>query len=188
MVCWSYLAEGSDEAESKWQKVSDDYTEYPYPLGEARLIPKVIPVNLSTISVAERDDAQILFKAKPSALLFEKMRPEDRLLTAEQLDVEFSVDRSTERISRLSLLLSEKAKVHWAVRITDLRFDFEFEDDPSVGRNVLKRVQHYMRGRVGWVFRPNFSLTTDLEYGSCSRTPSDSSYLYASRAHIEQLR
>ena len=172
---------------AEWKKIDRDYTEYPYPLGDARLMPKVIPVNLSSVRIIDRAEARVKYDAKPSALLFLKMRPEERILNADQLAVEFDVDRTTRRISRLSLYLPESVRVYRGIRITDLKFEYIFEDDRTVGRNVLRRVNHMMKGRIGGVFRPNFAFTTDLSYDDCSGTLGDRSYLLAAIESIREL-
>ena len=170
-----------------WKRIKGDYTEYPYPFGDARLIPKVIPVNLSSINVVDRDETRVKFVAKPSALLFAKMPSEERILNAEQLRVEFDVDRSTRRVSRLTLYLPEGVRVYRGIRITELKFEYEFEDDRTVDRNVLKLVKHAMRGRIGGVFRPNFAFTTDLSYNDCVGARDEHSYLYAAIDSIRAL-
>lgn len=174
-----------DTEPTVWKRINGDYTEYPYPFGDARLIPKVIPVNLSSISVVDRDETRVKFVANPSALLFAKMPSEERILSAEQLSVEIDVDRSTRRVSRLTLYLPEGVRVYRGIRITNLKFEYEFDDDRTVDRNVLKRVNHAMRGRIGGVFRPNFSFTTDLSYNDCVGARDEHSYLYAA---IESIR
>ena len=178
----------SKDAETTvWKKISGDYTEYPYPFGDARLIPKVIPVNLSSISVVDRDEKHVKYHSRPSALLFSKMRPEDRILDSDQLGVEFDVDRTTRRIVRLMLYLPEGVRVYRGIRITSLKFEYEFEDDPTVDRNVLRRVNHAMKGRIGGVFRPNFAFTTDLSYNDCVGVRDEHSYLYAAIDSIRAL-
>ncbi|MCY4128304.1 MAG: hypothetical protein OXG15_03550 [Gammaproteobacteria bacterium] len=186
---YEFPSEKNKSAESVgWKRPAGDYTEYPYPFGDARLMPKVIPVNLSSISVIDRDATHVKFDAKPSALLFEKMRPEERILSAEQLGVEFDVDRTTRRVSRLTLYLPEGVKVYRGIKITSLRFEYEFEEDSAVGRNVLKRVHHAMRGRIGGIFRPNFGFTTDLSYEDCGGTLKNQSYLLEAIESIRELR
>lgn len=172
---------------TEWKKVSGDYTEYPYPFGDARLIPKVVPVNLSSISVVDRDEESVNFVARPSALFFAKMPPEERILTSEQLRVELDVDRNSRRMTRLTLFLPDSVRVYRGIKITNLKFEYEFEDDRTVERNVLKRVNHAMKGRIGGVFRPNFSFTTDLSYNDCVGTRDEHSYLYAAIDSIRAL-
>ena len=176
-----------DTEPTVWKRINGDYTEYPYPFGDARLIPKVIPVNLSSISVVDRDETRVKFVANPSALLFAKMPSEERILSAEQLSVEIDVDRSTRRVSRLTLYLPEGVRVYRGIRITNLKFEYEFDDDRTVDRNVLKRVNHAMRGRIGGVFRPNFSFTTNLSYNDCVGVRDEHSYLYAAIDRIRAL-
>ena len=176
-----------DTEPTVWKRINGDYTEYPYPFGDARLIPKVIPVNLSSISVVDRDETRVKFVAKPSALLFAKMPPEERILNSEQLRVEFDVDRSTRRISRLTLYLPEGVRVYRGIKITNLKFEYEFDDDRTVERNVLKRVNHAMKGRIGGVFRPNFAFTTALSYNNCVGVRDEHSYLYSAIDSIRSL-
>lgn len=176
-----------DTEPTVWKRINGDYTEYPYPFGDARLIPKVIPVNLSSISVVDGDETRVKFVAKPSALLFAKMPLEERILNSEQLRVEFDVDRSTRRISRLTLYLPEGVRVYRGIKITNLKFEYEFDDDRTVERNVLKRVNHAMKGRIGGVFRPNFAFTTDLSYNDCVGVRDEHSYLYSAIDSIRSL-
>ena len=179
-------SEKSKSAESaRWKSIAGDYTEYPYPFGDARLMPKVIPVNLSSISVTDRNETRVKYGAKPSALLFAKMRPEERILDNGELAIEFDVNRITRTISRLTLYLPESVRVYRGIRITSLRFEYEFEEDSMLGRNVLKRVNHAMKGRIGGIFRPNFAFTTDLIYEDCGDALNDQSYL---REAIESIR
>ncbi len=176
------------ETESgSWRKITGDYTEYPYPFGDARLIPKVIPVNLSSIQVTDSDETHVTYDAKPSALLFMKMRPEERILDDDQLGVKFEVDRATRRVTHLTLYLPKGARVYRGIRITDLEFQFEFEEDKALDRNVLKRVNHAMKGRIWGLFRPNFSFTTDLSYADCNGARNDHSYLVAAIDSIRTL-
>lgn len=170
-----------------WKKVAGDYTEYPYPFGDARLMPKVIPVNLSSVRIVDRDATHMKFDAKPSALLFLKMRPEDHILNADQLRVAFDVDRASRRVSRLTLYLPESVRVYRGIKITNLKFEYVFEDDRTVGRNVLRRVEHMMKGRIGGVFRPNFTFTTELRYDDCSGSFGERSYLLAAIESIREL-
>ena len=182
-------SEESEDAEPPaWKRGHRDFTEYPYPLGEARLVPKIIPVNLSSVRVVERSESNVTYVAKPSALLFEKMRPEDRILNADQLSVRFDVDPSARRITRLTLDLDESVKVYRAIRISNLKFEYVFEDDETIGRNVLTRVHHAMKGRIAWVLRPNFVLTTELTYGDCIGAQTESSYLYSAIDGIRALK
>ena len=177
-----------EEAQSEsWKEIEGDYTEYPYPFGDARLIPKVIPVNLSSIQVIDSDEKRVTFDAKPSALLFMKMRPEERILDDDQLRVTFDVDRATRRVTHLTLYLPEGAKVYRGIRITNLEFEFEFEEDKVLDRNVLKRVNHAMKGRIWGLFRPNFSFTTDLSYKDCNGAGNEHSYLVAAIDSIRAL-
>ncbi|MCY4095764.1 MAG: hypothetical protein OXG05_11660 [Gammaproteobacteria bacterium] len=177
-----------EEAESgSWEKIAGDYTEYPYPFGDARLIPKVIPVNLSSVQVTDSDETRVTYDAKPSALLFMKMRPEERILDDDQLRVRFEVDRATRRVTNLTLYLPKGAKVYRGIRITNLEFEFEFEEDELLDRNVLKRVNHAMKGRIWGLFRPNFSFTTDLSYADCNGARNEHSYLVASIDSIRAL-
>lgn len=177
-----------DAQEPRWRKVLGSYTEYPYPLGEARLIPKVIPVNLSSITVLESTDHEVKFRATPSALLFEKMKPEDQILTAEHLGIDLTVNRKTRRVSRLSLYLLEGVNVYRGIRIADVRFDFELADDAHTNQNVLTSVSHFMKGRLYWLFRPSFKFTTTLRHKRCSGEPTSYSYLFEAIDSINALK
>ena len=181
-------SETKEETEAEaWKRVAGDYTEYPYPFGDARLIPKVVPVNLSSVRVIDSDETSVTYDAKPSALLFMKMRPEERILDDGQLGVRFEVDRTSRRVTRLTLYLPEGARVYRGIRITNLQFEFEFEEDENLERNVLKRVNHAMKGRIWGLFRPNFSFTTDLSYANCNGARNENSYLVAAIDSIQAL-
>ena len=180
-------AKDRDSQSTAWKKVNGDFTEYPYPFGDARLIPKVIPVNLNSINVVDRDETRVRYTARPSALLFETMRPEERILDSEQLSVEFDIDPTTRRLSSLTLYLPEGVRVYRGIKITNLKFEYEFEDDPTVKRNVLKRVNHAMKGRIAGIFRPNFAFTTDLSYVDCKGVSAEHSYLYTAIDEVRAL-
>ena len=177
-----------DAPEPQWRKVLGSYTAYPYPLGEARLIPKVIPVNLSSITVLESTDDKVKFRAAPSALLFEKMKPEEQILAAEHLGIDLTVDRKTRRVSRLSLYLVEGVNVYRGIRIADVRFDYEFAEDAHTNQHVLTSVSHFMKGRLYWLFRPIFKFTTTLTHRGCSGEPRPYSYLFEAIDSINALK
>ncbi len=174
-----------DDSVTKWEKMTGEYTEYPYPLGEEQLIPRIIPINLSTVRVLTRNSANISFTARPSALLFEKMAPEDRILNEKQMVIEFDVDPTLRRLTNLNLMLDRGVRVYFGVRISEFKVEYTFENHTGLNRNVLKRVHHRMNGRIGWVFRPKFDFTSELTYGDCLGELKDRSYLFAA---IEAIR
>ena len=63
------LVKDTDKPQSpEWKKIEGDYTDYPYPLSDAEGLPKVVPVNLSSIRAVDHSATHISFTAQPSAL------------------------------------------------------------------------------------------------------------------------
>ena len=170
-----------------WRPIVHDYTAYPYPFGDQPLIPKVVPVNLSTIDVHEQRRNSTVYSARPSALLFASEKPENRILTAEDLVVKFSVDTESERLSELSIQLEKPKRVHFAISIKELHIAYQFKFDEAIGSNVLSGMQASMRGRLGLVFNPNFRISTTLHYSDCMESQPKPSYLFDSIDSINSL-
>lgn len=173
--------------EPTWEKIYGSYTEYPYPLGEAQVIPKTIPVNLSSVKVSDRTEEYVRFKAAPSELMFAVLPPKEQILAAEDLEVEFDVELDSARVTRQSLRLKKPKRVYFGIRIRELNVDHAYAYDATADRHVLKRRDHSMRGRIGGVFRPNFAVSTSLEYLDCEATPRVQSFLYESMDAIQHL-
>ncbi|MYD43174.1 MAG: hypothetical protein F4W90_04690 [Gammaproteobacteria bacterium] len=170
-----------------WQELNGDYTEYPYPMGEAVVLPKVIPINLSSIRFLDDSATHMNFHGRPSKLLGLKLTPKDQLFVANDLRMEISIDRKTRRLDRLTLHLEKPKRVYLGIKITVLQTEYRFGNDESTQRNVLKRVHHEMRGRMGGLLRPRFNFTTELTYDACHAEPQESSYLFASLDSIRAL-
>ena len=176
-----------DAVDPAWEKIYGSYTEYPYPLGESQVIPKTIPVNLSSITISDRTEEYVRFKAAPSELLFAVLPPKEQILAADDLEVEFDVDPDSARVTRQSLRLKKPKRVYFGIKIRELNVDHEYAYDATADRNVMKSVNHSMRGRIGGLFRPNFDISTSLEYSNCDGVPREQSHLYESIDAIQKL-
>lgn len=177
-----------DAVDLDWQKIYGSYTEYPYPLGEAQVIPKTIPVNLSSVKISDRTEEYVRFNAAPSELLFAVLPPKEQILAADDLEVEFEVDLDSVRVTRQSLRLKKPKRVYFGIKIRELSVDHEYAYDAAADRNVMKSVNHSMRGRIGGMFRPNFSISTSLEYSDCEGKPREQSHLYEAIDAIQRLQ
>ena len=182
------LTKDTDKSQSpEWKKIKGDYTDYPYPLSDAEGLPKVVPVNLSSIRAVDHSATHIRFTAQPSALLFAGMTPKDRILSRQDLAIDFEVDRETARVTRLSMYIRKPARVYFGIKITDLVVTYYFDHDPVVERNVLIKMHHLMKGSIGLVFRPQISTDTKLTYTKCTGEAKNSSYLFESIDAISAL-
>ena len=159
------------------QPIVGDTADYPYPLSEANVVIKVIPVNLSSIVEIERTESEVRFEAYPSRILYAGLREEDRLWDEVAAKVEFGIDLDRQRLNWLELNLQKPVKAYPFIRISEFRLRYEFEDNQVVGRNVVKSVEHHMMGRLALVFRPRFDFLNELSYESCVATPPTESYL-----------
>ena len=178
---------GENNEPPKWKTVYGDYVEYPYPFSEAMVLPKAIPVNMSTIRLVQEDDSEVSFTAKPSSLLMAKLTEKDRIVSEDDLVIDFVVDRQTKRIRRQSMYLEDSVRVYRGIRIKELSVDYEFAEDPISNRNVLTSMSHTLRGNIWWVVRPRLAIDTGLNYIECLAEPNDRSYLYASMDAIRAL-
>ncbi len=180
---------GKEESgeERKWKAVLGDYVEYPYPFSESMVLPKAIPVNMSTIRLVHEDDSEVSFTAKPSSLLMAKLTEEDRIVSESDLVIDFVVDKKSKRLSRQSMYLEDPVRVLRGIRIKELNVDYEFAEDPISNRNVMTRMSHTLRGNIWWVVRPHLAIDTGLNYVECLTEPTDQSYLYASMDAIRAL-
>ena len=182
------LTNDTDKSQSpEWKKIKGDYTDYPYPLSDAEGLPKVVPVNLSSIRTVGHYETHISFTAQPSELLFAGMAPKDRILSRQDLVIDFDVDRETARVTRQSMYIRKPTRVYFGIKITDWVVTYYFYQDPVVDRNVLIKMHHWMKGSIGLVFRPQISTDTKLTYTECTGVAKNSSYLFESIDAISAL-
>lgn len=189
---YSHLVEETDEADKSDQPItrrsySQDATDYPYPLSEANAVIKLVPINLSTTKVLERTAESVTFEADPSELLFTNLSEEDQLWTAEDSRVVFNIDLQRNRLNWLKYELKESVKVHTFVRISDFQLSYEFVEDEALNRNVVRSVDHSMKGRLALLFRPNLKISNSFSYDTCSTSPPTESYLFRSMSAIANL-
>lgn len=184
-----YEAEGSPHItqNQEYQPIVGDTADYPYPLSEANVVIKLIPINLSSIEQTERTDSVVRFKAYPSKILYAKLREEDQLWDLVDTKVEFEVDLARKRLNWLEFQLRKPVKVYSFIRVSAFRLRYEFEDNEVVDRNVVKSVEHHMKGRLALVFQPNFDFTNVLTYESCIAPPPTESYLTRAMGAIANL-
>ena len=179
--------QGESKEAPEWKTVHGDYVEYPYPFSEVMVLPKAIPVNMSTIRLVREVDSYVTFSAKPSSLLMAKLSEKDRIVSENDLVIQFVVDKQSKRIKRQSMYLEDSVRVIRGIRIKELSVDYEFEEDPISNRNVLTNMSHTLRGNIWWVVRPRLAIDTGLNYVECLAEPTDQSYLYASMDAIRAL-
>jgi hypothetical protein len=189
---YSHLVEETEESKRKDQPTkrrsySQDATDYPYPLSEANAVIKLVPINLSTTKVVERTADSVTFEAVPSELLFANLSEEDQLWTAEDSRVVFNIDIERKRLNWLKYELKESVKVHTFVRISDFQLSYEFVEDEALNRNVVRSVDHSMKGRLALLFRPNLKISNSFSYDTCSTSPPTESYLFRSMSAIANL-
>ena len=184
-----YEAEGSPHItqNQEYQPIVGDTADYPYPLSEANVVIKLIPINLSSIEVTQRTDSVAVFKAYPSKILYAKLREEDQLWDLVDTKIEFEVDLARKRLNWLDFALQKPVKAYHFVRVSAFRLRYEFEDNEVVNRNVVKSVEHHMKGRLALVFQPNFDFTNVLTYESCVAPPPTESYLTRAMDSIANL-
>lgn len=176
-----------DDELPDWKTVVGDYVEYPYPFSEEMVIPKAIPVNMSTIRLVSRDESEVRFTARPSSLLMAKLSEADQLVSEEDLAIEFVVDKKSKRISKQSMSLEHPVRVYRGIGIRELSVSYEFAIDPISRRHVMTNMSHTLRGNIWWVVRPSLAIDTDLNYIECLEEPTNRSYLYASMDAIRAL-
>lgn len=176
-----------DDELPDWKTIVGDYVEYPYPFSEEMVIPKAIPVNMSTIRLVSRDEFEVHFTARPSSLLMAKLEETDRIVTEKDLAIDFVIDKMSKRISRQAMYLEHPVRVQRGISISELNVDYEFAIDPISNRHVMTTMSHTLRGNIWWVVRPSLAVDTDLNYLECLEEPNDRSYLYASMDAIQAL-
>ena len=179
--------EASTAEALSWSEVKGDMTAYPYPISEEQVIPKVVPINLSKVQRIESSSTLTTYRSQPSALLYAKLDPKDRLIPLANYTVDFAVDPQTKRLTQQRVSLKDSQKVYMGIRIQEFNITYDFQTDPVVNRNVLQAVDHSMKGRIWWTFRPRLQLETKLSYPECNATPKSQSYLYESISAIKSL-
>ena len=179
-------SEDSPDGDPVWQPQNDDLTEFAYPFAEPQVVPKSVPVNLSSMRITSRTDNTIRFTGSPSALLVAKI-PDDNIVEIKDLVVDFEVDTSINRVSHLQLRLREPLRVHRGIRLNELTVNFKFGEDSVTGRNVLTHTDQYMQGRLWALFRPQLKIETELTYRSCTGVVPSESYLFESMQAIQRL-
>ena len=189
---FSHLVEETEESDKNGQPTtrrsySQQATDYPYPLSEANALVKLVPINLSTTKVVERTADSVTFEADPSELLFANLSEEDQLWTADDSHVVFDIDIQRNRLNWLKYELKEPVKVHTFVRISDFQLSYEFVEDEALNRNVVRSVDHSMKGRLALLFRPNLKISNSFSYDTCSTAPPTESYLFRSMSAIANL-
>lgn len=189
---YSHLIEETEEADKNGppttrRSYSQDATDYPYPLSEANAVIKLVPINLSTTRVVERTADSVMYEADPSELLFANLSEEDQLWTANDSRVLFNIDLGRNRLNWLKYELKESVKVYNFVRISDFQLSYEFVEDKALNRNVVRSVDHSMKGRLALLFRPNLKISNSFSYDTCSTSPPTESYLFRSMSAIANL-
>ena len=189
---FSHLVEETEESDKNGppttrRSYSQQATDYPYPLSEANAVVKLVPINLSTTKVVERTADSVTFEADPSELLFANLSEEDQLWTADDSRVVFDIDLQRKRLNWLKYELKESVKVYNFVRISDFQLNYEFVEDEALNRNVVRSVDHSMKGRLALLFRPNLKISNSFSYDSCSTPPPTESYLFRSMSAIANL-
>lgn len=189
---FSHLVEETEESDKDGQPTtrrsySQVATDYPYPLSEANAVIKLVPINLSTTRVLERTADSATYEADPSELLFANLSEEDQLWTADDSRVLFNIDLDRNRLNWLKYELKESVKVYNFVRISDFQLNYELVEDEALNRNVVRSVDHSMKGRIALVFRPNLKISNSFSYDTCTVPPPTESYLFRSMSAIANL-
>ncbi|MCY3884632.1 MAG: hypothetical protein OXG24_06890 [Gammaproteobacteria bacterium] len=189
---YTHLIEETDLSDKKGQEtkksaLSADASDYPYPLSEVNAVIKLVPVNLSSTLLLDRTAETVTYEALPSALLFANLSEQDQLWTVEDGHVVFNIDLQTNRLNWLKYELKAPVKVYNFVRISGFQLDYQFEENEELGRNVVRSVEHSMRGRLALLFTPNLQISNSFSYDSCSTSPPTDSYLFRSMSAIARL-
>ena len=175
-----------DPEQNGWKRLFIDVSEYPYPFSEARVLSKVVPIDLSSIQLRIRTDTTAHYMGLPSKLLIASVA-EDNIVEREDLTIDFSVNLETKRITTLSLYLPKSVRVYRGIRLQTLSITYEFENDSVSNRNVLASMQQTMKGRTWFLFRPKLSVVSKLKYVECLEEAPSQSYLYESIDVINAL-
>ena len=175
-----------DSSDLDWQPHYDDLTEFAYPFAEPQVVPKAVPVNLSSVHVVQESEDSIELTAEPSRLLVAKI-PNDNIVDIQDLVIDFKVNQHTRRVTEMQLRLREPIRVYRGIKLNELTLNFEFGDDLVSGRNVLLHTNQTMRGRLWATFRPRLQIHSQLTYNQCHADIPTQSYLFESMASIENL-
>ena len=179
--------EGNGTSEPFWRHLYSDLAEYPYPFSEEQVLPKVIPINMSSVKNTGRSDTSVSFSAKPSRLLTAGLSDQDRIISEEDLIVDFDINPETKRITQLNVHLKKPLRVYFGIKIRIFEAKYEFDHDSIADRNVLKRLHHSLKGRLWLAFNPNLNVETSLTYTECNSEVTDRSFLAESMEAIRQL-
>ncbi len=173
-----------------WTAIEGDYADFPIPFAESELLPKIIPVNLSSIRRVSNNKITTEYRAAPSRLLVANAG-DDEFIDLKHVDVEFSVDRQTRRVIDQRLKLRKPQKLTGGdmggMRLTRLDIYFQFGHDAVSNRNVATKLEQEMRARVAAVFRPRFEFEHGMSSLECLGEPSEHSYLYETVDAIANL-
>ena len=98
-----------------------------------------------------------------------------------------NIDLQRNRLNWLKYGLKESIKVYNFVRISDFQLSYEFVEDEALNRNVVRSVDHSMKGRLALLFRPNLKISNSFSYDTCTAPPPTESYLFRSMSAIANL-
>ena len=171
---------------SGWKKLFTDFSDYPYPFSEAEVLPKVVPIDLSSIRLLDRSETAARFAGYPSRLLIASVA-EDNIVEREDLAVDFLVDLQSKRITSQTLYLPKSVSVYRGIRLQALSIKYKFEYDAISNRHVLNSVHQAMKGRIWFLFRPKLTVLSTLSYVDCVDEVNSQSYLYESIDAIRAL-
>ena len=185
----SKMLNGTEDAqqdEPEWTTIATDFSEYPYPFSEAQVLPKAVPIDLSSIQPKDRSNTSVVFTGYPSRLLVEQVG-EDNIVEREDLAVDIEVDLQSRRVLSTALYLPKPVRVHRGISLRELSITYKFENDAVSNRNVLISMHQTMKGRIWLLVRPKLTVDTDLSYVECFAETADQSYLYRSIDAIAAL-
>ena len=171
---------------SEWTMIVSDIAEYPYPFSEAQVLPKAIPLDLSSIRLRNRTNTTASFTGYPSRLLIESVA-EDNIVARKDLAVDFVIGLNSKRVTTQSLYLPKPVRVHRGVSLRELSITYKFENDEISNRNVLVSMNQTMKGRIWVLFRPKLIVESKLSYVECVEEAVSQSYLYESIDAIRAL-
>ncbi len=177
---------GDEGERNEWQKLITDAADYPYPFSESEVLPKVVPIDLSSIQLQDRSDSTARYTSLPSALLIASVA-EDNIVERKDLKVDFIVNLKMKRVTSLTLYLPMPVSVYTGISLRELKITYKFEDDAISDRNVLVSMNQTMKGRIWLLFRPKLAVLTKLSYVECAEEAVRQSYLYESIDAIRAL-
>ena len=177
----------SDQSAPEWQPTYGATALYAYPFSEDELLPRVIPVDLSSIQLVERDDYEYRFSGMPSRFLTVGLTERDRILAEEHLNVQFVVDAEFRRVTRQVVRLVENVRVYFGIKIKNFEVSYEFGQDSNSDRHVLQSVHQKLAGTVWLAFRPNVDVSSEMTYYDCQGESLDRSFLFQAMDAIAKL-